>query len=97
MKNALANLLNSQSEVFGFFDQVFLFGSSLWSLDPNDIDILLVYETGNPQQANIEKDKIEMLLTWRLPGYVIDFTTLSKIELEQTDFLSKVMYWKIKG
>lgn len=97
MKNVLSNLLISQSDVFGFFDQVFLFGSSLWSNDPNDIDILLVYETGKPQQANIEKDKVERLLTWKLPGYVIDFTTLSKTELEQTDFLSKVIHWKVKG
>ena len=37
-------LFNGKDDLFGFFDQVFLFGSSISADAPNDIDILLVYE-----------------------------------------------------
>lgn len=52
MNNVLDVLLKRRNDDFGFFDQVFLFGSSLWADVPNDIDILLVYESANPEQVN---------------------------------------------
>ena len=41
MSKILDALLNYQGQGFEFFDQVILFGSSLWKDNPNDIDILL--------------------------------------------------------
>ena len=97
MSKALDILLNDQGQVFGFFDQVFLFGSSLWTDTPNDIDILLIYKAAAPERVNIEKDKVEELLAKVFPDCTIDFTTLSKSELQQTNFLTHVVHQKIKA
>ena len=97
MNKVIDVLLNSQSDVFYFFDQVFLFGSSLWADVPNDIDILLVYEEASPKQMNFEKRRVEQALTYKFADYTLDFTTLSKSELQQTQFLMKVPHLKIKG
>ena len=97
MSKALDILLNDKGQVFGFFDQVFLFGSSLWTDTPNDTDILLIYEAATPERVNIEKDKVEELLAKILPDCTIDFTTLSKSELQQTNFLTHVVHQRIKG
>lgn len=90
-------LLHSQNDALGFFDQVFLFGSALWTDAPNDIDILLVYGTASPEQVNIEKERVEKILAYKLPDYALDFTVLSKSELQQTNLLMKVLHRKIKG
>ena len=97
MNKILDVLLNSQSDVFYFFDQVFLFGSSLWTDVPNDIDILLVYEEASPKHVNFEKRRVEQALMYKFADYALDFTTLSKSELQQTQFLMKVPHQKIKG
>lgn len=97
MNQILDALLHGQNDAFGFFAQVFLFGSALCADNPNDIDILLVYEEANLEQVNIEKKRIERVLASKLPNYALDFTVLSKSELEQTNFLMKVPHRKIKS
>ena len=97
MSEILATLLNNQCDTFAYFDQVFLFGSSLWNNAPNDIDILLIYDSSNLDQVNAEKDRIEEILMSKLPDATIDFTTLQKSELRQTAFLTKVPHRKLKG
>ena len=97
MGKVLDILLSDQCQIFGFFDQVFLFGSSLWTDTPDDIDILLIYEAATPKRVNIEKDKVEEKLAKIFPDYAIDFTTLSKSELQQTHFLTHVVHQRIKG
>jgi hypothetical protein len=97
MSKALDILLNDQGQIFGFFDQVFLFGSSLWTDSPNDIDILLIYEPATSERVNIEKDKVEELLAKVFPDCTVDYTTLSISELQQTNFLAHVVHQKIKG
>ena len=97
MSKVLNVLLNYQAQVFGFFDQVFLFGSSLWTDTPRDIDILLVYESATSEKVNIEKNKVEELLAKVFPDCTIDFTTLSRSELQQTNFLTRVLHRRIKG
>ncbi len=97
MNQILDALLHSQNDAFGFFDQVFLFGSSLWTDAPNDIDILLVYVTACLKQVNVEKERSEQVLACKLPDYALHFTVLSKSELQQTNFLMKVPHRKIKG
>ena len=97
MNQILDVLLHSQNDTLGFFDQVFLFGSSLWTDAPNDIDILLVYVAASPEQVSLEKERTEQILACKLPDYALHFTVLSKSELQQTNFLMKVPHRKIKG
>ncbi len=97
MSEARDILLNDQGQVFEFFDQVFLFGSSLWTDTPNDIDILLIYEAATAERVNIEKDKVEEVLAEMFQDCTIDFTTLSKSELQETNFLTYVVHQRIKG
>lgn len=91
------SLVSIRNEAFGFFDQVALFGSALYTSSPNDIDIVLVYSTARLARVNIEKAKMERVLAYQFPDYTLDFTTLSKSELQQTDFLTKVPHLKVKG
>ena len=97
MNQIIDAMLNIRNDAFGFFDQVFLFGSSLFSDEPHDIDIILVYEACSPERVNFEKGKVEQVLTYKFADYTLDFTTLSISELNQTDFLMKVPHRKIKG
>ena len=90
-------LLDSQEDAFGFFDEVFLFGSSLCVDVSNDIDILLVYESTSLKQVNMEKLRAEQVLVEKFADAILDITTLSKSELRQTDFLARVSHRKIKG
>ena len=96
MTRILDALLTSPKETFDCFDQVFLFGSSLRSDAPNDIDLLLVYECATPEQVKSAKDKMAHTLPTDLRGYNLDLTILSKTELEQTEFLTKVDHLRIK-
>lgn len=97
MNQILDALLNGKDDVFGFFDQVYLFGSSLGADAPNDIDLLLVYEGATPEQVHIEKERIVLVLADIFVDCSLDFTTLSKSELRQTDFLTQVPHLQVKG
>ena len=97
MNQLVEILLNTHEDIFAIFDQVAVFGSALRSDAPNDIDILLVYDNATPEQVNCAKNGLEEILAYEFPDYVLDFTTLSRSELQQTDFLAKVPHQKIKG
>jgi len=97
MSQILDVLFNGKDDLFGFFDQVFLFGSSISADAPNDIDILLVYERDTPEQVHLEKERIVRVLADIFVDYSLDFTTLSKSELRQTEFLTKVPHLQVKG
>ena len=97
MIRSLSGALSIDSGVFGFFSPVYLFGSALWSDSPNDIDILLVYIAVTPDEVNTERARVAQALASELPSYIIDLTTLSTSELQQTDFLSRVSHRLIKG
>ena len=97
MSQVINALFDIRNETFGFFDQVVLFGSSLATDSPNDIDILLVYGEMNLEEVQSEKAKVEQALGERFRDYVLDFTTLNKSELQETDFLGKVPHWKLRG
>ncbi len=92
----ITSFLCRKHELFNFFDQVFLFGSTLKSnVIPNDIDLLLVYSVYNKKISNeIDFIKSSLEKDTLLP---IDFTVLSMNELHEESFLSKVgMYQRIK-
>ena len=97
MNRILDSLLKNQDDVFGFFEEVFLFGYSLRNGVSNDIDILLVYDADSLEQVNLEKSRVEQGLADKFSDSILDITTLSKSELRQTDFLAKVSHRKIKG
>lgn len=97
MSKILDVLLNYQGQGLEFFDQVILFGSSMWTDSPNDIDILLVYKSAIPEKINFERDKAEKLFAELFSDYILHFTTLSKHELQQTNFLINLPHRKIKG
>ena len=96
MNKRLDRILNFD-DAFGFFDQVFLFGSYLRQNRFNDIDILLVYEAASPIQVNFEKKKVKLALADEFADSALHITTVSMSELQQTAFLEKVPNRKIKG
>lgn len=95
--NKIINLLIEKKYIFNFFEQVYLFGSSLSVKDPNDIDILLVYDECKLKNVNFEKVKMKKILSDSLKGLEIDLTTLNQFEFIETGFLERVCYKKIKG
>ena len=95
MNSMLDILFRNRKEAFKFFDRAFLFGSCLWSDTPNDIDILLVYESSDLMRVNLEAQKVAQLLSHQFPGHALDFTVVNVAELEQTRFLEKIPHKEI--
>ena len=79
-----------------FFDEIYVFGSALWSQSPNDIDILLVYDDAKFCEVEAERAQLEAELRDKIGDIDFHFTTLSRTELQYTDFLSLVRYKKLK-
>lgn len=86
--NVLEHLILNLS-LFDRFDYVYLFGSILCvDVLPNDIDLLLVYSAFSPtlhDAIDLIKDRLEEEL-----HSPIDLTVLSREELIETDFLSRI-------
>ena len=93
----IGNILFNKKNIFVFFDEVYLFGSSLNNTQyPNDIDLLLVYKIYS-ERIQYEKENVILLLE-KLLRIPIDITILSEKELKPTNFLEKLKtpYKKIK-
>lgn len=97
MISYIALIYSKKDDLFWFFRQAFLFGSSLRSDTPNDLDLLLVYEDGKVDLAVSEGEKIKEKLAYSLPMVSVDLTILSESELAQTKFLSSVDYIAFKS
>ena len=82
-------------EAIGSFSEVYLFGSSLHKTNPNDIDLLLVYE-GEVSCRIEDKKEIIFDLLVSATGTECHFVTLSRNEMSQTAFLNYVIHEKIK-
>ena len=82
-------------EVIAHFSEVYLFGSSLHETNPNDIDLLLVYEEEAIRFIEEQKRQIFDLLML-FTGIECHFVTLSKKEMSQTGFLNHVKHKKVK-
>lgn len=90
MTLALEKINTIDKKLFGFFDEVFLFGSSITSTNPNDIDILLIYDEYSPEITN-QKSNIEKAFHRKLGSEIpLHFTVLSKKELSETKFLTRI-------
>lgn len=96
MTKDLLRRVSEKIETFDFFDEVYLFGSILCSDIPNDVDVLLVYEDWKLPQIHREKKEVAKVLSNLFDDLPLDFTTLSYSELEETNFLEKVMYRRLK-
>lgn len=80
-----------------FFDDVYIFGSALWSQSPNDIDILLVYDDSKLLKVETEKARLEAELRNKIGDVDFHFTTLSRAEMQHTEFLKYLgCYEKLK-
>lgn len=89
------NTILKNKESFVLFTQVYIFGSSLNKLFPNDIDLLLIYKDFN-DKILFEKNKISDFLE-NILKIPIDITMLSESELKETKFLKNTYrYKKIK-
>lgn len=97
MNVILKSLLDDPANIFEFFEQVFVFGSSLYADSPNDVDILLIYEDSKIGHVKSEKARVERMLNDILDGFDFDFTTFSVSEFAQTNFLVDVEHFPIKG
>lgn len=91
MKN-IYNKISQNKNIFLFFDEVYLFGSALTKLSPNDVDLLLIYKLYSPK-IEVKKEEISLFLQ-KLLDIEIDLTILSKNELEQTEFLKNTVSYK---
>ena len=97
MSNLWTCLIERRDKTFYFFDEVYLFGSSLEKDDSEDIDLLLVYKDGHDlsEVAAAKQDVVDKLcLIWE--GKLIDVTTLSKAELAESGFLKRIRHKPIK-
>ena len=89
-------LCECSNEVFDTFLEAYLFGSVITSDTPNDIDILLVYDKQKMPYVPAGKNKIREILSLKFDCLPVHFTTFSMSELEQTGFLNKIPFKKIK-
>jgi predicted nucleotidyltransferase len=86
------NSINKQKNIFEFFDEVYLFGSSLNTNIPNDVDLLLVYEC---YSDTIQKEKEKIIEFFEvLLNLETNVLCLSTSELTQTKFLTNTQYYK---
>jgi len=93
----IEKLILGHTNIFYFFSEVYLFGSSLNNSQySNDIDLLLVYKSYS-QQIESERKIITSILE-NLFEKDIDITILSEEELKETKFLERLYspYKKIK-
>ena len=95
--NDIFNRMLELSKLFGSFDEVYLFGSSLNTDFPGDIDILLIYSNGKELTEIIEqKQDIADALSVEFEGMIVDCTTLSNSELDETKILNRIVSKRIK-
>ena len=93
----IADSLRAHAEVFEGVAQVHLFGSSLTSENPGDVDLVLVYD--HLQEAFILESQasIAEALSALFPRLSVDLTVLRDDELVESEFLQRVSSRRIKG
>ena len=98
MSNIWNCLLDIRDGTFDFFDEVYLFGSSLETNDPEDIDLILVYRKGQElSEVSAARQNVVNNLCLKWEGKLIDATTLSEAELVQTGILKRIRHKRIKS
>lgn len=91
--NEIFDLICSQNDLFDSFEYVYLFGSSIKTSYPNDVDILLIYlEYSNTMGNKIKEISERLRQICKLP---IHITALSVQEVKETQFLKKIVLYQI--
>lgn len=89
--NQIKVVIEKKADLFMNFEEVYIFGSVVSSRRfPNDIDMLLIYD-------EYKKDMLNEIETVRLQveekiNIQADLTVLSKAEIDETCFLSRLQY-----
>lgn len=96
MNSFIEVLLDGRDELFEFFEQVFLFGSAIYTDAPNDIDILLVYREDRLEELILQRATLSIALTQRCESYIFHLTILNEAELQETNFLVRVRHIRVK-
>lgn len=93
--NYIVEALEAHHDIFEDFVEVHLFGSAVFSDQPGDVDLLLVYGLGTDERLGGRAKAIAERLDTLLPGLPVDLTILSERELERTRFLDAVSSHRI--
>lgn len=95
--NDISKYLRQNIYLFGYFENVYLFGSILDDNKiSNDIDLLLIYSSySNRILDDLNQISSVLETTYGLP---VDFTVLSIEEEKDTEFLKRIFpkYMKLK-
>ena len=91
-------LVEKKDTIFRIFDEVYLFGSSLRTESPVDIDLLLVYGEGRDLR-DVKRDMQLSLgaLCSTFEGTMFDLTVMSTSEVQETAILEQIQWKQIKG
>ena len=98
MSITLSCLLEILDGTFDFFDEVYLFGSSLDTNYPEDIDLILVYRIGlELSEVSAARQSVVDVLSLKWEGKLIDTMVLSEAEVVQSGILERIRHRRIKG
>ncbi len=86
----LCNEIKNNLTSFPNCREVYLFGSFLTKNDPNDIDILVIYDDSECSIA-MQLNDLEKLVE-NISSYPVDMTALSVDEKKETLFLDKLNF-----
>ena len=87
--NYIVELIQNNIALFEQFDRVYLFGSVLDDhKEPNDVDILLIYQYTNKITEEISRVLISLE---NLLGISVDLTVLRVEEEKDTLFLNRIL------
>ena len=98
MNNFRIALWGVRDQIPECFHSVYLFGSSLYDGNPEDVDILAVYHDGEDMVSVVaERHSLLDVLVCRFEGMIVDLVTLSDEELRMSGFLEKTNCEPIEG
>ena len=86
--NKICDAVKSETKRYPNCVEVYLFGSFIRKLNPNDIDVLIVYDELEGD-VNYQIDDLSLLIE-NVSKYPVDVTALSKKELKETFFLDRL-------
>lgn len=94
LKNVKA-IIEKRADLLMNFREVYIFGSVVSGRKfPNDIDLLLIYDEYKKDMLN-EIETIRLQVEGKI-NIQVDVTALSKIEIDETCFLSRLQYNYLK-
>lgn len=86
----LCNEIKKNRNGFPNCREVYLFGSFLAKNNPNDIDVLVVYNDSECD-VTVQLDSLEKLIE-NISFYPVDMTALSADEMNETFFLERLNF-----